>query len=149
MTWRDHHHKNDRPSFRAVQRMFKTQGEHTADDESAHDESTSSEPGTILCSICLESLQTSTHRQLCCGHVFHDKCLHTYLQKCGTSVAPCPLCREPFKSGGFAFAQELLESGRERRLAGIRNHTVRHTYLQVILPRVLPRGLRNHMGMSL
>ncbi|KAH8339441.1 hypothetical protein KR074_010639, partial [Drosophila pseudoananassae] len=46
----------------------------------------------ITCSICLEAWDVSgTHRlvSLCCGHLFGDSCIRSYLRQSGE----CPTCR--------------------------------------------------------
>ena len=47
-----------------------------------------SETNTEECSICLETT-TRDDTQLICGHIFHDRCLHEWLDEHTT----CPVCR--------------------------------------------------------
>ncbi len=46
------------------------------------------------CSICLDNFKEGTYkRELCCGHVFHKKCIDKWVQKDHS----CPICRKnPF-----------------------------------------------------
>uniref|UniRef100_A0A1Y1NHE7 RING-type domain-containing protein n=1 Tax=Photinus pyralis TaxID=7054 RepID=A0A1Y1NHE7_PHOPY len=44
------------------------------------------------CSICLDTLKISKTRSLCCGHIFHDRCVSKWI----SSQQPrptCPVCR--------------------------------------------------------
>ena len=43
------------------------------------------------CASCLESLETSSIRSLCCGHVMHAACVQEFISSGGARV--CPLCR--------------------------------------------------------
>jgi hypothetical protein len=47
-----------------------------------------SESDTEDCSICLENT-TENDTQLICGHIFHNECLHEWLDEHTT----CPVCR--------------------------------------------------------
>lgn len=43
------------------------------------------------CAICLNDLNSEARRKLPCGHIFHKKCVNTWLARKNI----CPLCRLP------------------------------------------------------
>lgn len=43
------------------------------------------------CSICLDILNNDTNKILTCNHIFHKKCIDTWLKRNNI----CPLCRDP------------------------------------------------------
>ncbi|GFQ98926.1 RING-type domain-containing protein [Trichonephila clavata] len=45
----------------------------------------------VFCSICLDTENHPTNRQLFCGHVFHSKCINNWL----SFRFSCPVCRVP------------------------------------------------------
>ncbi|GFS76674.1 hypothetical protein TNCV_1622531 [Trichonephila clavipes] len=45
----------------------------------------------IQCSICLDTSQRRKLKTLQCSHVFHEKCINTWLH----SNEICPICRKP------------------------------------------------------
>ncbi|GFS76679.1 hypothetical protein TNCV_1622561 [Trichonephila clavipes] len=45
----------------------------------------------IQCSICLDTSQRRKLKTLQCSHVFHEKCINTWLH----SNEICPVCRNP------------------------------------------------------
>lgn len=47
------------------------------------------------CIICIEDYNTNdTIRILGCNHIFHTKCIETWIQY--SSNTQCPICSEPF-----------------------------------------------------
>ncbi|KAL6180088.1 hypothetical protein ACLB2K_046756 [Fragaria x ananassa] len=48
-------------------------------------------PGEDKCSVCLETFRIRSCVSMPCSHVFHTKCLETWLQ--GRNKRSCPLCR--------------------------------------------------------
>ncbi|KAL6179343.1 hypothetical protein ACLB2K_050859 [Fragaria x ananassa] len=48
-------------------------------------------PGEEKCSVCLEKFRIRSCVSMPCSHVFHTKCLETWLQ--GRNKRSCPLCR--------------------------------------------------------
>lgn len=49
-----------------------------------------------LCSICLQSMTSTTMYKLTCQHCFHFKCFMEFQKHRGSS---CPMCRSPFQDG--------------------------------------------------
>ncbi|KAJ4708525.1 RING/U-box superfamily protein [Melia azedarach] len=46
--------------------------------------------GDGVCSVCMEDFQPAfPGKQVPCGHVFHAKCIATWISRCDS----CPLCR--------------------------------------------------------
>lgn len=54
----------------------------------------------VTCSICLSGYHDdATSSMLPCGHIFHRKCIHQWLQSGRTTSGDCPLCKEPILQG--------------------------------------------------
>ncbi|CAN1223108.1 RING-H2 finger protein ATL56 [Linum grandiflorum] len=63
-----------------------------------------SEEGDVECVVCLDGIkQGQWCRMLCgCGHVFHRRCVDTWLSK----VPSCPICRARVQLDSGSWAQE-------------------------------------------
>jgi len=74
---------------------------------------------TIDCPICLEELtdDLTEEHQLCCAHVYHKRCLKTWVISGGQS---CPLCRKRLPS-----SMSLLSSKLDSRSGRFRNGDTR------------------------
>ena len=64
------------------------------------------------CVICLEKYKKDDEIiKLECGHIFHEKCLNTWIETKNYNYFLCPICREAISVGKYSNnVKELIEN---------------------------------------